>query len=242
MGWTFQPQGQHCPPELWSPVLGVTPPGQDCLLTLFQGHFPLLPTCQVHRGPSDHAGRGALPEPAEQRAAALGNGPVAPASGGCHPGPGPPLLFHSAPVSQPAPKLRGRGSRPGSPGGVKGRALGGGAAGRTQHSRCPPPRRSPASATASSRRRASGLSIRRRGARLCSRSQSSSRWTSPTRRAGRHRRRTAFTPSRSRSCQVSHGPRAWAPGYGPVLGMTPCLPQAPAAASRGSWRPFRPSY
>lgn len=43
---------------------------------------------------------------------------------------------------------------------------------------------------------------------------------------------------------LSGEPRAGAraPGTSPVLAVTPCFPQAPAAASRGSWRPFRPSY
>lgn len=76
-----------------------------------------------------------------------------------------------------------------------------------------PPCRSPASVTASSRRPASGLSTRPRAAQQCSRSRSSSKWTSRTLRAGRHRRRTASTPSRSRFCQVS--PQAEGTGSGP---------------------------
>ena len=96
---------------------------------------------------------------------------------------------------------------------------GGSMRGSRAHAACA--HRSPASATASSPRRASGPSTRRRGARPCSRSRSSSRWTSHTRRVELRRRRMAFTRSRSRSCLVS----CWGgPGPRPGAGSPPALP------------------
>lgn len=124
------------------------------------------------------------------------------------------------PRPQPAPKPRGRGPGPAC-GGC------GGAGGGPAHPRRPPARRSPASATASSPRRASGRSIRRRGARPCSRSRSNSKWTSPTPRAGRRTRRTASTPSHSRSCQVSRGPGAGS-GHQPRPGRDALFPPGPS--------------
>lgn len=63
--------------------------------------------------------------------------------------------------------------------------------------------RSLASATALSPRQASGLNTRPQGAQQCSRSRSSSRWTSPTLRVERPRRRMASTQSHSLYSQVS---------------------------------------
>lgn len=93
--------------------------------------------------------------------------------------------------------------------------------------------RFPVSATASSPRPASGPSTRRPGARRCSRSPSSSRWTSPTARAGRPRRRTASTPSRSRFCQVSCWPRARAPATAQAYPAVSPRPEPPLQEGRG---------
>lgn len=89
--------------------------------------------------------------------------------------------------------------------------------------------RYPASATALSPRQASGPNTRQQGVRQCSRSQSSSRWISPTLRVERPRRRMVSTQSHSLCCQVSQ--LTWRLCFtltGPVSALTASLSPGPS--------------